>query len=115
MFKKWHKTASEIDRKATKVRVDAHLQKSLSGKGIPLKTTQTFLTIFWESYSVIFKPICEKLIFPVSKILQVLCLLRYASYSAHPILSNYRILPTEARPDIPRLTINNKGNTDYDN
>ena len=33
----------EINREATKVRADAHLQKSLPGKGIPLKTTQAFL------------------------------------------------------------------------
>ena len=59
---------SSIDRGATKVQVDAHLQKSLPGKGIPLKTTQIFLTIFWELYSVVFKPIYEDFIFPVSKI-----------------------------------------------
>ena len=58
----------EINCEATKVRANARLQKSLPDKGIPLKTTQTFLTIFWELYSVIFKPICEEFIFPVSKI-----------------------------------------------
>ena len=36
----------EKDREATKVRADAHLQNSLPGKGIPLKTAQTSLTIF---------------------------------------------------------------------
>ena len=41
----------EIDREATKVRADAHLQKSLPGKAIPLKATQAFLKIFWELYS----------------------------------------------------------------
>jgi len=36
----------EIDREATKVQADAYLQKSLPGKGIPLKTTQVFLKTF---------------------------------------------------------------------
>ena len=58
----------EIDREATKVRADSHLQKSLPGIGILLKTTQTFITIIWELYSVVLKPICEELIFPVTKI-----------------------------------------------
>ena len=57
----------EIDREATKVRADAHLQKSLPGIGISLKTTQAFITIFWELYSVVLKPICKEFIFPVSK------------------------------------------------
>ena len=35
----------EIDREATKVQADAHLQKSLPGIGILLKATQTFITI----------------------------------------------------------------------
>ena len=78
----------DIDREATKVRADAHLQKILPGIGISLKTTQTFITIFWELYSVVLKPICEEFIFPVSKIFQVLRPLRYASYSARPIRSN---------------------------
>ena len=82
----------EISREATKVRANAHLQKSLPGTGISLKTTQTFITIVWELYSVVLKPICEELIFPVSKIFQVLCPLRYASYSARPIRSKYRTL-----------------------
>ena len=56
----------EIDREATKVRADAHLQKSLPGIGILLKTTQTFITIVWELYSVVLKPICEEFIFPAS-------------------------------------------------
>ena len=60
----------EIDREATKVRADAHLQKSLPGIGILLKTTQTFIKIIWELYSVVLKPICEEFIFPVSKILK---------------------------------------------
>ena len=47
----------EINREATKVQTDAHLQKTLPGIGILLKTTQTFLTIFWELYSVVLKPI----------------------------------------------------------
>ena len=47
----------EIDREATKVQADAHLQNSLHGKGIPLKTTQTSLKIFWELYSAVLKPI----------------------------------------------------------
>ena len=59
---------NEIDREATKVRADTHLQKSLPGIGISLKTTQTFITIFWELYSVVLKPISEEFIFPVSKI-----------------------------------------------
>ena len=58
----------KIDREAMKVRADAHLQKSLPGIGILLKTTQTFITIVWELYSVVLKPICEEFIFPVSKI-----------------------------------------------
>ena len=78
----------EIDREAMKVRADAHLQKSLPGIGISLKTTQTFITIFWELYLVVLKPICEEFIFPVSKIFQVLRPLRYASYSVRPIRSN---------------------------
>ena len=49
----------EIDREATKVQADAHLQKSLPGKGIPLKITQAFLKIFKELYSATLKPICE--------------------------------------------------------
>ena len=49
----------EIDREATKLQADAHLQKSLPGKGIQLKTTQAFLKIFRELYSAISKPICE--------------------------------------------------------
>ena len=82
----------EIDREATKVRANAHLHKSSPGIGISLKTIQTFITIFWELYSVVLKPICEEFIFPVSKIFQVLCPLRYAFYSARPIRSNYRTL-----------------------
>ena len=58
----------EIDREATKVPPDAHLQKSLPGIGISLKTTQTFMTIFWKLYSMVLKPICEEFVFPVSKI-----------------------------------------------
>ena len=57
----------EIDREATKVRADAHLQKSLPGKGIPLKTTQAFLKIFKELYSAISKPICESSYFQCIK------------------------------------------------
>ena len=49
----------EINCEVTKVRPDAHLQKSLPGKGIPLKTTQAFLKIFRELYSAISKPMCE--------------------------------------------------------
>ena len=60
--------SDEIDREATKVRADAHLQKSLPVIGISLKTTQSFITIFWELYSVVLKPISEEFIFPVSKI-----------------------------------------------
>ena len=41
----------EIDCEATKMQANAHLQNSLPGKGIPLKTTQTYLTIFWELHS----------------------------------------------------------------
>ena len=52
----------EINCKATKVRAGAHLQKSLPGIGISLKTTQTFIN------SVVLKPIREEFIFPVSKI-----------------------------------------------
>ena len=59
----------EIDREATKVRADAHLQKSLLGIGILLKTTQTFIAIFWELHPVVLKPICEEFIFSVSKII----------------------------------------------
>ena len=33
----------EIVHEATKVQADAHLQNSLPGKGIPLKTTQGFI------------------------------------------------------------------------
>ena len=58
----------EIDCEATKVQADAHLQKSLSGIDISLKTIQTFITIFWELYSVVLKPICKEFIFPLSKI-----------------------------------------------
>ena len=49
--------SDEIDREATKIRANAHLQNGLPGEGIPLKTTQIFLTIFWELYSVVLKPI----------------------------------------------------------
>ena len=50
--------SDEIDCEATKMRADAHLQNDLPGKGIPLKTTHIFLTIFWELYySVVLKPI----------------------------------------------------------
>ena len=49
--------SDEIDCEATKVGSDAHLQKSLPGKDIPLKTTQTSLKIFWELYSAVLKPI----------------------------------------------------------
>ena len=49
-----------MDREATKVRADAHLQNNLPGKDIMQKTTQTFLTFFWELYSAILKPICER-------------------------------------------------------
>ena len=58
----------EINHEATKVRADANLQKSLPGIGVLLKTTQTFITIVWELYSVVLKPICEEFIYPVSKI-----------------------------------------------
>ena len=96
----------KIDREATKVQAnDSHLQKSLPGIGILLKTTQTFIIIFWELYSVVLKPICKEFSFPVSKIFQVLRPLRYASYSARPIRSNYCSLSTEARMDIARVTL----------
>ena len=49
----------EIDREAMKVQANADLQKSLPGKGIPPKTTQTYLTIFWELYSAVLKSIRE--------------------------------------------------------
>ena len=49
--------SDKIDREATKMLADAHLQNDLPGKGIPLKTTQIFLTIFWELYSVVLKSI----------------------------------------------------------
>ena len=58
----------EIDCEATKVRANAHHQKSLPVIGILLKTTQIFITIFWGLYSVVLKPIYEEFIFPVSKI-----------------------------------------------
>ena len=58
----------EIDREATKVRAYAHFQKSLPCIGISLNTTRTFITIFWELYLVVLKPICEEFIFAVSKI-----------------------------------------------
>ena len=57
----------EINREARKVRANAHLQKTLPGIGISIKTTQTFITIVWELYSVGLKPISEEFIFPVSK------------------------------------------------
>ena len=53
--------SDENDREATKVQADAHLQKSLPVIGILLKTTQSFITIFWELYSVVLKPICKEL------------------------------------------------------
>ena len=77
--------SDEIGCEATKVRADTQLQKSLPGKGIPLKTTQAFLKIFRELYSAYFKTYVREFIFPVYKIFQVLCPLRYASYSARPI------------------------------
>ena len=95
----------EIDREATKVWANAHLQKSLPAIGISLKTTQTFITIVWELYSMVFKPICKEFIFSVSKIFEVFCPLCYASYSARPTQSNYRTLSTEVRMDIPRVTL----------
>ena len=73
----------EINREATKLRTDAHLQKNLPGLGILLKITQTFIKIFWELV------ICKEFIFPVSKIFQILCPLCYASHSIRPIQSNY--------------------------
>ena len=91
----------EINREATKVQANTHLQKSLPGIGISLKTTQTFITLFWELYLVVLKPICKEFIFPVSKIFP----LRYAFYSPRPIQSNYRTLSTEARMDIPGVTL----------
>ena len=97
--------SDEIDREATKVRANIHVQKSLPGIGILLKIPQTFITIFWELYSVVLKPICKEFIFPVSKIFQVLRLLRYASYSARSIRSNYCTLYTEAKAVIPRVTL----------
>ena len=54
----------EIDREATEVRANAHLQKSLPAKDIPLKTTQAFLKIFKEAIS---KPICESSYFQCIK------------------------------------------------
>ena len=63
--------SDEIDHEATKVRADAHLQKSLPVIGISLKTTQRFITIFWELHSVVLKPICEEFIFPVCKNFQI--------------------------------------------
>ena len=52
--------SDKIDREATKVQADAHLQISHPGKSIPLNTTQAFLKIFWELYSATLKPICER-------------------------------------------------------
>ena len=96
---------NEIDREATKVRANTHLQKSLPGIGISLKTTGTFIRIFWELYSVVLKAICKEFTFPVSKIFEVLRPLRYASYSARPIRSNYGSPSMEARVNIPRVTL----------
>ena len=54
--------SDEIVHEVTKMRADAHLQNGLPGGGlpgggIPLKTTQIFLTIFWELYSMNLMPI----------------------------------------------------------
>jgi len=50
----------KIDCEARKVWVDVHPQKNLSGKGIPLKTTQAFLKILWglhyKKWSVLSTP-----------------------------------------------------------
>ena len=48
-----------------KVQTDAHLQKSLPGKGIPLKTSQAFLKIFWNDIQSFY---LQELTFPVSDI-----------------------------------------------
>ena len=49
--------SDDINNEVTKVPVDTHLQNGLPGKGILLKTTQIFLTIFWELYFAVLKPI----------------------------------------------------------
>ena len=51
--------ADGIDHEAIKVQIDAHLHSNLFNKGIPLKTTQNYLKIFWKLYSAILKPICK--------------------------------------------------------
>ena len=51
-----------IDREATKVQTEAHLQNSLNSRlrhSTKTETTQTFLMIFWEAYSANLKPFCE--------------------------------------------------------
>ena len=54
----------KIDCEAMKVQADSHLQKSLPGTGITLKTIQAFLGIIF-SY---FKAYLREFIYPVSKI-----------------------------------------------
>ena len=54
---------------------------------------------------MVLKPICKEFLFSVTKIFEVLCPLCYASYGTHPIQSNYHTLSTEARMDIPRITL----------
>ena len=83
--------SDEIDREATKMQADAHLQNDLPGKGIPLKTTQIFLTIFWELYSVVLKPIWRVEISSVKIFLSYLSA-RYASCSTRPIKPIFRRL-----------------------
>ena len=59
---------NEIDREATEMRTGTHLQDSLPGKGIPLKTTQAFSKIFKEIiYSPISQPIFESSYFQCLK------------------------------------------------
>ena len=60
--------SGEIDREATKVQTDAHLQKSHPGKSIPLNTTQAFLKIFWELIFSNFRAYLREIKFPLSKI-----------------------------------------------
>ena len=84
----------EINREATKVWANTHFQKSLPGKGISLKTTQTFIMIFWELYSVVLRPICKEFIFPVSKFLKFfVCFVMLLTAPA----PNYGTLSEESR------------------
>ena len=80
----------EIDREATKARVDAHLQKSLPDISISLKTTQTFIkrSVYWSGSQTL-------LIFTIGLALPLVFDIRYITNECTKICGLRNLVSTE--------------------